>query len=132
MLSGLLESCKVVPFGSTVNGFGKYNCDLDMNLLISGDPFSSRVRPFCQTYKITVIGKSSDYVSRVFIACRLKRIITFAVTFETLLPLYQSTWGSVISYLGYLFWNFLSNLHIRNLKIYQRIYFGHFFNYVHL
>ncbi|XP_064597905.1 poly(A) RNA polymerase, mitochondrial-like [Liolophura sinensis] len=32
MLSGLFPHCAVLPFGSTVNGFGKHDCDLDMTL----------------------------------------------------------------------------------------------------
>lgn len=43
MLSGLLENCRVVPFGSSVNGLGRYNSDLDMAMLLNGH-MSSQVR----------------------------------------------------------------------------------------
>ena len=32
-LSGLFPYCKALPFGSTVNSYGKTNCDLDLVLL---------------------------------------------------------------------------------------------------
>ena len=30
MLSRLFDNCKIEPFGSAVNGFGRFDCDLDM------------------------------------------------------------------------------------------------------
>lgn len=30
VFAGLFSNCIVLPFGSTVNGFGKFDCDLDM------------------------------------------------------------------------------------------------------
>ncbi len=30
MLSRLIPTCRIRPFGSTINGFGRFDCDLDM------------------------------------------------------------------------------------------------------
>ncbi|GAB6019140.1 hypothetical protein CHUAL_000759 [Chamberlinius hualienensis] len=35
--SGLFSNCTILPFGSTVNGFGKFNCDLDMVLTLRNE-----------------------------------------------------------------------------------------------
>ena len=32
LLQGIFPKCEVLPFGSSVNGFGKEGCDLDMIL----------------------------------------------------------------------------------------------------
>ena len=34
-LSGLFPRASVLPFGSSVNSFGRFNCDLDMVLELS-------------------------------------------------------------------------------------------------
>lgn len=34
-LSGMFPNCAVYPFGSSVNGFGKMNCDLDLVLRLN-------------------------------------------------------------------------------------------------
>ena len=32
LLKGILPFCNILPYGSSVNGFGKFNCDLDLTI----------------------------------------------------------------------------------------------------
>ena len=43
MLSPLIPNVSIQPFGSSVSGLGKYNCDMDMVLNMNSNPVERKV-----------------------------------------------------------------------------------------